>query len=799
MLVAHWTKTPPQDPIIVAGSTGSRGATMMLMQAVAKLPQGALVLPGYDFDTPHGLFMSGRDGLPPEDHPQYRFHNLMARLDLTPGHFGIWDDTPPPSTERNRLVSLSLRPAPVTDAWLTEGAHLSGIASATAGITLLQAPSPRKEAQAIALRLREAAQNGQKAAVITPDRMLTRQITAALDQWGILPDDSAGAPLHLSPPGRFLRHIAALFHRRLDAEALLTLLKHPLTHSGENRGAHALNTQRLELQIRKLGLPYPDPRGILELMRKKGAEPADQDERNAWAGWVSDALCHCQMLAERPLTAWVKDHITLAESLAQGQVGAGTGGLWQKKAGQEALRVMAHLSEQAEFGGTLSAQDYADLVGALLAEGEVRDRDAPHSDIMIWGTLEARVQGADLVILAGLNEGTWPEAPSPDPWLNRALRHKAGLLLPDRRIGLSAHDYQQAIGAREVWLSRSIRSDDAETVASRWINRLSNLLKGLETQGGPSALSAMQERGDAWLARAEAFEATKWIEPARRPAPIPPKEARLTTLSVTEIKHLIRDPYAIYAKRILKLRKIGALVQTPDALLRGTVAHEVVEAFVKESLEDSSRLTAQHLGTVAHRVLQKTVPWPAARALWQARLERIADEFVAAEIERQTCATPIAFEEDARGRLIWADLDFTLTGQADRIDQTDLGEIILYDYKSGKPPTAKQQAAFDKQLLIEAAMIEEGAFDAVEPNLVAGAFFLGLAAPPDIVAAPLDEEPPAQVLARLRQLIEAYRDPDQGFTSRRMMQKERFEGDYDLLARLGEWNETDPPVPEKLT
>jgi RecB family exonuclease len=247
------------------------------------------------------------------------------------------------------------------------------------------------------------------------------------------------------------------------------------------------------------------------------------------------------------------------------------------------------------------------------------------------------------------------------------------------------------------------------------------------------------------------------------------------------------------------LRKIGALVQTPDALLRGTVAHEVVEAFVKESLKDSSKLTAQHLETIAHRVLQKTVPWPAARTLWQARLERIAGEFVAAEIDRQARATPIAFEEDARGKLIWADLGFTLTGQADRIDQTDLGEIILYDYKSGKPPSAKEQASFDKQLLIEAAMIEEGAFDAVGPSAVAGAFFLGLASPPDIIAAPLEEEPPAQVLARLRQLIEAYRDPEQGFTSRRMMQKERFEGDYDLLARLGEWNETDPPVPEKLT
>lgn len=798
-LAASWAETPAQDPVIIAGSTGSRGATLLLMEAVARLPQGALVLPGYDFDTPHSVFETGNDGLPPEDHPQFRFHKLIALLDQTSREVVTWHDTPPPSSKRNTLVSLSLRPAPVTDTWLTEGMRLTGIGEATEDITLLQAPTPRKEAQAIALRLREAAENGQKAAVITPDRMLTRQITAALDQWGILPDDSAGAPLHLSPPGRFLRHIAALFHRRLDAEALLTLLKHPLTHSGENRGAHALNTQRLELQIRRVGLPYPDPEGILELMRPGVPVPSDQDRRDAWGAWIGKTLCTLSREGERPLKDWVAEHIAISERLSRGESGTDAGEVWQKKAGQEALRAMTQLKDNADFGGSMSAKDYADLVGALLAEGEVRDRDAPHPDIMIWGTLEARVQGADLVILAGLNEGTWPEAPSPDPWLNRALRHKAGLLLPDRRIGLSAHDYQQAIGAQEVWLSRSIRSDDAETVASRWLNRLGNLLKGLKAQGGPKALDAMIHRGNVWLARTDAFEAAEPIEPARRPSPKPPASARPRALSVTEIKRLIRDPYAVYAKRVLRLKKLGALVQTPDALLRGTVAHDVVEQFVKDSLGDPALLSAAHMSEVARRVLHQTVPWPAARMLWQARIDRIAEDFVESEIRRQGIATPVAFEEQARGKLIWADIGFTLSGQADRIDMKDTGEVILYDYKSGTPPSEKEQAAFDKQLLIEAAMIEEGAFVAVGPSLVAAAAFLGLTAPLKDIAAPLDKEPPAEVLAKLRMLIDTYLDPHQGFTSRRMMQKDRFEGDYDLLARLGEWNDTDDAWPELLT
>jgi double-strand break repair protein AddB len=662
---------------------------------------------------------------------------------------------------------------------------------------MLDAPSPRSEALAIALRLREAAETGQTAAVISPDRMLTRQITAALDQWDILPDDSAGTPLHLSPPGRFLRHIASLFHRKIDAEALLTLLKHPLTQSSSDRNTHVLNTQRLELKIRRHGLPYPDKKGIQAVMAAILANEDEQAQIDAWAQWVGDTLCDRRAHAPRPLSDWVRDHIALAEAVSRGMTGADTGELWQKKAGQDALKVMTNLQEQSVFGGTMSAADYADLIGALLSDAEVRDRDAPHPGIMIWGTLEARVQGADLVILAGLNDGTWPEAPPPDPWLNRSLRNQAGLLLPERRIGLSAHDYQQAVAAPEVWITRSIRSEDAETVASRWINRLRNLLDGLPALDGPALLREMVARGDLWLDRAAKFEAVTPKDPAKRPCPRPPVAARPRRLAVTDIKHLIRDPYAIYAKHVLRLRKLGPLVQTPDALLRGTVLHDVMETFVRETMADPSALTADRLRLVAGDILAEHVPWPAARSLWHARLTRIAEWFVTQEQARRATATPVAFE--AEGKLTWADMGFELRARADRIDQTDGGAVLVYDYKTGTPPSEKEQAAFDKQLLIEAAMIEQGAFEDLGPRPVSEAVFIGLGSNYREVVAPLEKEPPAQVLERLRDLICAYLDADQGYSSRRMVKQDAFEGDYDLLARFGEWDATADPWPEDLS
>ncbi|WP_187428556.1 hypothetical protein ROLI_044080 [Roseobacter fucihabitans] len=798
-LAAKWAITPPKNPVIIAGSTGSRGTTMLLMKAVAALPQGALVLPGFDFEMPAAIWSELKDPLLSEDHPQFRFYKLLSEINAARGDVTEWHDSPPPSAARNALVSLSLRPAPVTDAWLTEGAELRNIAQATADVTVLDAPSSRAEALAIALRLRRAAETGETAALITPDRILTRQVTAALDQWGILPDDSAGTPLHLSPPGRFLRHVAGLFVRRLDAEALLTLLKHPLSHSGTERGPHVLNTQRLELRIRDKGLPYPDPEGIIELLQNAVAHPEEQAKIDLWAHWIGDTLCKCFTDQMRPLAQWVDMHTALAETISAGTDGTDPGELWQKKAGQKAEAVMRGLKEQAAFGTQMTATDYSDLVGALLSGEEIRDRDAPHPNIMIWGTLEARVQGADLVILAGLNDGTWPEAPKPDPWLNRTLRHKAGLLLPERRIGLSAHDYQQAVGAKEVWLTRAIRSDDAETVASRWVNRLRNLLAGLRDQGGPEALDAMLARGDLWLAKVRAFEEVTRVDSAKRPSPRPPVATRPRQLSVTEIKRLIRDPYAIYARHVLKLNRLGPLVQSPDALMRGTVAHDIMERFIKDTVADPVLLNPQHLRQVAAAVMADQVPWPAARAMWLARIDKIAQWFVDRETERRGYSAPRAFEEEAKGKLVWPDIGFTLTARADRIDQTDVGDALLYDYKTGKPPTAKQQGTFDKQLLIEAAMIEEGAFETLGVRPVAMAIFIGLGSTPMEVMAPLDDEPPREVLANLRKLIDSYLSPGQGFTARRMMQEDKIAGDYDLLARFGEWDATDDPVPEDLT
>lgn len=788
-IVQSWDDTPPQHPIILAGSTGSRGTMQLLMQAVAALPQGAVVLPGYDFDMPPETWDHLSDGLQSEDHPQYRFRALISDLGMSPQDVRLWHKCSAPSATRNKLVSLALRPAPVTDQWLSEGPNLGDLTTATKDITLIEATTQREEALTIAARLRKAADEGLTCALITPDRMLTRQVTAALDRWDIVPDDSAGQPLQLSPPGRFLRHTAALLHQKLTSEALLTLLKHPLTHSGENRGDHLRFTRDLELWLRRNGVTYPESEKL------KAWAAARNEETSAWMAWVTACFCGAERI-QMDMAPLLDDHLALSEKIAQGP-GEGSGGLWDQAAGRSSSRLVAEVKDHAQVVGPIEPSDYADLFGALLSRAEVRDRDAGHPNILIWGTLEARVQGADLVILGGLNEGGWPEAPSPDPWLNRKLRHDAGLLLPERRIGLSAHDFQQAIGAPEVWITRSVRSDEAETVPSRWVNRLVNLLSGLPDQSGPDALGDMKTRGNTWLSYVRAMETVPMVPGAPRPSPTPPPEARPRQLSVTEIKRLIRDPYAIYAKHVLRLRPLDPLMRTPDALLRGIIVHEILETLLKTSVADQTHVTRDQIMAISETILAQNVPWATARALWQARLDRVADHIVHGEEKRRVRGEPLAFEVQAEGTI--PELGFRLTAKADRVDRTETGALILYDYKTGAPPSKDEQTYFDKQLLLEAAMAEQGGFKDIDPSDVADAIYIGLGNSPKDQPAPLLETPPIKVWEEFITLIEHYLADGKGFTSRRAMRTERDESDYDQLARFGEWDATDEPTPKALS
>lgn len=793
-LSACWQAEPPRDPVLVAGSTGSRGTTLAFMRAVAALPQGAVILPGYDFDMPAEAWNSLDSGIfPVEDHPQYRFRALLGALRADHRDVLPWRADTAPDPLRNRVLSLALRPAPVTDRWLADGPVLGSLGAAMRQVTILEAAGAREEATTIALIFRRAVAEGKRAALITPDRLLARRVTAALDRWGLVPDDSAGRPLIQSATGRLLRQTAAIGLRPMTPEVLIALLKHPLTASGGLRGRHLLFTRDLEIALRRGKVALHDASSLASWVAGH-----DDPERTLWVHWVVGLASHVAGHGKQKLLALADTHIAFAERIAAGPSGQVMAGhLWVGEAGELALSRINALRDAAGDAPEIRPEEYLDLLESMLSEGTVRATEAAHPLIAIRGTLEARVQGADLAILAGLNEGVWPGAPDPDPWLSRQMRQRAGLPSPERQTGLAAHDFQQAAAAPEVFLSRAVRDDESETVPSRWWSRLSSLLNGLPEQEGPAAWSAMKARGDDWLrlARgAEVPEPRHCAASARRPAPRPPVAARPRALPVTDISTLIRDPYAIYAKRILGLYRLDPLAQRPDARLRGKVLHEIMDRFIRErQLPEAGEAALARLRAVADQVLWQMVPWPGTRLAYRARLDRIADGFIADELRRAAAGVPLILEEQST---IGQDsVDFFLSARPDRIDLRHDGCAVIYDYKSGSPPSIPQQEHFDKQLRLEAAMVAHGAFPKLGPVKEVAAAHIALGSGAGERSAKITPEIIAETWEGLRRLIAAYARRQTGYSSRRAVFEAKVAGDYDHLARAGEWEMSDPPEP----
>ena len=808
---AVWAEAPPARAVIVAGSTGSRGATRAFMSAVARLPQGALVLPGLDPDLPAavwGRLASGEAHA--ADHPQYGFARLASAIGFDPAAVPSWHaPAVAPAPARNALVSLALRPAPVTDQWRAEGAGLAGqLGAAMARVTWLAAPDLRSEARAVALALREAAAAGRRAALVTPDRTLARRVTAELSRWGIIPDDSAGRPLGLTPPGVLLRRLAGLAGRPLPAVGLLDLLKHPLVAGAPGvRGPHARLAARLELERLRGQAPVVDWEDLAAWAAVPARGTEDPEEAAAgvaaavaWVAWLRQALEPLADPARRPLPAHVARHRAAAEALAAGpgrggvmEEAGGTGhGLWARDAGMRALALMDEMAAEADIIGPVGPVDHLALFESLLAGRDVPEEAVvADSGIAIWGALEARVQTADLVVLGGLNEGLWPRLPPADPWLSRPLRRELGLPSPEAQLGLAAHDFQQAVAAPEVLIARAERSAEAPAVASRWLLRLENLLRGLGDEGA-AALGAAEARGTALLARAARLDRPEAsVPPARRPAPRPPAEAMPPSLSVTQLETLVRDPYAIYASRILRLRRLDPPGRLPDAMARGIAVHAVLEAFVAETADALTETAAVIFRAALEREIAAAAPWPAVRALWMARLGRRAGWLLEGEAERRARGRPAAREVSGRRALLGLARPFAITAKADRIDWLHDGRFALYDYKSGSIPSEREAKAFHLQLPLEAAILAEGGFDGLPAGEAGHLELLGIGAAKSLVLES-GSEAVEEVLDQLRDLLGHY--PGAGFVARLRPQRLSYESDYDHLSRLGEWSDGDDPA-----
>ncbi|AZN70287.1 double-strand break repair protein AddB [Georhizobium profundi] len=827
--IARMLANPPDGPVIVAGSTGSIPATADLIAAIATLEHGAVIFPGLDLGIADDIWplVGGEAGLLSDPavaaHPQFGLSRLLDRLDAAREMVTPLGDISDTIAARNRLVSTALLPAQATDHWHGVGAVDP---AAFAGVTVIEAGGEREEATALAVAMRLAAENPkQRVALVTPDRNLARRVSIELRRFGIEANDSGGLPLSSTPQGTLLRLLLDTVMEPGDPVALTALLGHPLARFGmepdEKRRAASI-FERIALRGT---LGDVDVTALTALLDAEATTRSERRHQPAWRRRISDedvaaarvmtlrveaavaplAGRFARFLTSRRADAapgrltiaqWAELTARVLEGVAADDRGE-LGNLWGGEAGSKLAGLFADLiAARAEISA--DGTDWADIAAAFLAGEIVKPDVTAHPRIFIWGALEARLQDVDTLLLAGLNEGSWPQRPGQDPFLSRPMKASIGLEPPERRIGLAAHDFQMALGAKNVVLSRSTRSGGAPTVASRWLQRLLAV-------AGETEAAAMRLRGAQILAQAALLDHREPVPQASRPEPRPPLEAQPKRYSFSEVKTLRRDPYAIYARKVLRLDPLAELIRDPGVAERGTLYHEVLETFISRCPDIDHPDADLLLESIADECFAAQRLPHHVEVLWRPRFDHVARHWL--EWERQRNGEIAERHTELHAEIPVRQTGVLLSGIADRVDLREDGTVDIIDFKSGTEPSRKQaRSLLDPQLPLEAAALLDGGFKRVGPRTPNSLKYVRLKPSDRLLVDELEGKDRRsansaddgthmsaadlgmQSLDRLAGFIAVLQTGRRGFASRIIPAKARdYGGEYDHLARVAEW------------
>jgi ATP-dependent helicase/nuclease subunit B len=285
---------------------------------------------------------------------------------------------------------------------------------------------------------------------------------------------------------------------------------------------------------------------------------------------------------------------------------------------------------------------------------------------------------------------------------------------------------------------------------------------------------------------------------AKRPQPSPPLEARPKRFSVTEIETLRRDPYAVYAKRILKLQPLDPLLRDPGAAERGSLFHLILHRFTESGTHPEASDATEKLLAIGHECFAEAALPNDVAAVWWRRFEAMAKRIIEWELSDRSdvahrhselLAEPTEVEQTG----------VMLSGRADRIDVLAGGRADIIDYKTGSSPTkAQAYTLLAPQLALEGALLRRGAFNDLGSRHLSDLSYVRLKANGRVVEESiLDYKNQArsaddiseEAWRRLHSLTEHYNDPARGYLSRALPFREGdTDGDYDHLARVLEWS-----------
>lgn len=805
-------RVAPTSPVIAAGSTGSVPATAELLSVIAGLPNGAVVLPGFDrYLDEEAWSVITETGSEPSvlGHPQFGLAKLVGRFGLRRADIIEIAVAPQPLARRSAIVSEALRPAGTTDTWVRGRAGFSeaDVGESLANVTLVEAANERDEALAVAIALRRAIAAEKSTALVTTDRDLARRVSAELLRFGIRADDSGGLPLSRTVPATLLRLLLETVFRPGDPVAILALLKHPLLAVSMDRVSVRRAAETVELVALRGGTSRPDIAELAETFEQRLVLLGSDRHAPPWLARLTGARLEGarQLLGKlrtglEPLLSFrggvpadlreiVRATVVSFENIGR----SGAGDLAELYTGEAGEKLAQFLRSVLASAATLdlTADEWPDVFAALIATEVVKPAAGGDGRVAIWGALEARLQTVDTLVLGGLNEGSWPRRADADRFMSRVMKAGIDLEPPERRIGLAAHDFWMAMGSETVVLTRAARAGDAPAVPSRWLQRLITFV-------GKDHADELRSRGDRLLGWARALDKGAEAPFVKRPRPRPRLDARPKRFSVTEIETLRRDPYAVYARRVLGVVPIDPLLRDPGAAERGTLFHEIMHRFTESGIDPSQADAGQRLLEIGGACFAEAALPRDVQAVWWPRFVALAANIVGWERGRAATVTSRHAEERAEATMV-GDSGVTLSGRADRVDLRPAGMADIIDYKTGSSPSRGQaHTLLAPQLALEGALLKRGAFKALGPRELSDLAFIRFKANGDVDEQSILEHDrkfksapdlAEEAWRRLEQLLLHYNQTGNGYLSRALPFREGdMDGDYDHLARVLEWS-----------
>lgn len=758
----RWQKNPPQNEIIIAGTTATFPAMKELVKTVSELPNGSVYLSGIDKYLDDSSW-----NMIDETHPQFELKQLLDFLKISRNK--IKDIAQAINPEKEKLFSEVMRPANSSDNWRKLN-NKSFSEEAINGLHSINCHDSREEALTVAAIMRSNLEIPEKTtALITEDRNFARRVSNELKRWNIQADDSAGLPLAQTALGIFLRLIAKVCDSNFDHLAFLSLYKHPFTCIGFENS-----------QIRNKIRDYEK-----NILRNRQNRSSAENDFVKEQKQIFNHFSELMSLPQAEFKELLSEHIKLAELLATQSNKAGNEILWVGEAGETAASLLSNLLDKADIIGTIPHGQYCDFFEALLAGSMVRSKYGSHPRLRILGPIEARLCNFDAVIISGLNEGIMPANPPSGAWLSRPMKKNFGFPLPEKAIGVSAHDFCEMACGKEVYLTRSDRVQGTPMVKSRWWMRLETVLKAC-------CFNPEQLQNTPYLEWSKDFDHTAKQTAIEPPAPKPPLSCRPRELWASDIERLMYDPYTIFASKILKIRKTEDLLPKPDAIDIGNIIHSVLEQFYKTYPEKLPENAKDIMQSMCIEALDKNAIDAEIRTFWLPRMQKIISWIIDIEqknrinVKHTYCETKGNVSFQSTGGL------FTLGAKADRIDKNVDGTLTIIDYKTGRAHRKKTISdGYAPQLPIEGIIAEQGTFAGIDQATVSQLSYWRLGKEKIDVKDDSVKKILKSNFDNIKHLIEVFDDENMPYTPTPNPRYILNHNDYRHLSRADEWEVND--------